>query len=49
MLLARLLGSSDAERFAFKKGGVALVEAPGRGRRRPLLGAWSPAALRELG
>jgi len=50
MLLAQLLGSSDAERFAFKKGGAALVELPGGLKEGgTLLGAWSPGALRELG
>jgi phosphohistidine phosphatase len=29
-LLARLLGSRDADRVTFKKGGAALVEVPGR-------------------
>jgi phosphohistidine phosphatase len=29
-ILARLLGGADAERLVFKKGGVALVDVPGR-------------------
>ena len=49
-LLAHVLGSHRTERFAFKKGGVALVEMPGAlAAGGSLLGAWSPAALRELG
>ncbi len=50
MLLARMLGSKRSEGFAFKKGGVALVDLPGAiAAGGSLLGAWSPAALRELG
>ena len=30
VLLARLLGSSQTDRFEFRKGGVALVDLPGR-------------------
>jgi phosphohistidine phosphatase SixA len=30
VLLARLVGSSHAERVTFRKGGAALVELPGR-------------------
>lgn len=49
MLLAQLLGSARAERFAFKKGGVAWVEVPGAlAAGGTLLGIWPPAALREL-
>jgi phosphohistidine phosphatase len=49
-LLARILGSADAERLAFKKGGAALVDVPGR-----LAGGGSlvfflpPKVLRKLG
>lgn len=48
--LARLAGSERAERFAFKKGGAALVELPGGpGTGGTLLGFWAPRVLRELG
>lgn len=48
-LLARLLGSHRAERFAFKKGGAALVELPTEGRSAGRL-VWflRPRILRDL-
>jgi phosphohistidine phosphatase len=48
-LLARLLGSGRAERFAFKKGGAALVELPTEGRSAGRL-IWflRPRILRDL-
>lgn len=48
-LLARLLGSGRAERFTFKKGGVALVELPTEGRSAGRL-VWflRPRILRNL-
>jgi phosphohistidine phosphatase len=48
-LLAGLLGTHRCERVAFKKGGVALVEVPGRLSAGGTL-AWSlpPKVLREL-
>ncbi len=48
-LLGRLLGSRDEDRLTFKKGGVALVDVPGRladGGR--LLGYLPPKVLRKL-
>lgn len=49
-LLARLLAASDASRFAFKKGGAALVDLPGDFREGGSL-VWSmpPRMLRTLG
>jgi phosphohistidine phosphatase len=49
-LLARLVGSHQAERFAFKKGGAALVELPTEGRSAGRL-VWflRPRILRDLG
>ena len=48
-LLARLLGSSRGERFAFKKGGAALVDLPGDGLAAAQL-VWflRPRILRSL-
>ena len=48
-LLARLLGSARGERFAFKKGGAALVHLPGDGRSSGRL-IWflKPRILRSL-
>ena len=48
-VLARLLGSGRAERFAFKKGGAALIELPGEGRSAGRL-VWflRPWILRDL-
>ena len=49
-LLARLLGSPRAERFAFKKGGAALVDLPTEGRSAGRL-VWflRPRLLRDFG
>jgi len=49
-LLARLLGTRHADRLAFKKGGAALVNVPGRLADGGSL-AWSlpPRLLRKLG
>jgi phosphohistidine phosphatase len=48
-LLARLIGSDDPGRLAFKKGGAALVEVPGRPKDGGTL-EWfmPPRTLREL-
>jgi phosphohistidine phosphatase len=48
-LLARLIGSSHADRFPFRKGGVALVDLPGRLKDGGQL-VWflPPKALRAL-
>ena len=46
--LAALLGSRDAARFAFKKGGAALVELEATTPAR-LLGFWAPRVLRAAG
>jgi phosphohistidine phosphatase len=48
-VLARLLGSARGERFAFKKGGAALVDVPGEGRSAGRL-VWflKPRILRYL-
>jgi phosphohistidine phosphatase len=49
-LLARLLASSDASRFAFKKGGAALVDLPGElGEGGSLVWSLPPRMLRALG
>ena len=49
-VLARLLGSGRAERFAFRKGGAALVDVPGGGGSAGQL-VWflKPRILRALG
>jgi len=49
VLLARLLGSSQTDRFSFRKGGVALVDLPGRLKDGGQL-VWflPPKVLREL-
>jgi phosphohistidine phosphatase len=49
-VLARLLGSGRAERFAFKKGGAALVDLPGKSTAAGQL-VWflKPRILRRLG
>jgi phosphohistidine phosphatase len=48
-LLARLLGSRDAERFAFRKGGAALVDLPaGLDEGASLVWFLPPRALRGL-
>jgi phosphohistidine phosphatase len=44
-LLARLLGSSHDERLEFKKGGVALVDVPGRLEDGGRLVAYLPPRL----
>ncbi len=47
--LARLVSAPRSERFAFKKGGAALVETPGAFEGgATLLGFWAPRVLREL-
>jgi phosphohistidine phosphatase len=48
-VLARLLGSARSERFAFKKGGAALIDVPGEGRSAGRL-VWflKPRILRDL-
>jgi phosphohistidine phosphatase len=48
-LLARLVGAADGGRFAFKKGGAALVDLPG-GARAPGRLVWfvKPRILRAL-
>jgi len=49
-LLARLLGSRHDDRLAFKKGGAALVEVPGRlAGGGQLVWFLPPRVLRELG
>jgi phosphohistidine phosphatase len=49
VLLARLLGSSQTDRFSFRKGGVALVDLPGRLEDGgQLLWFLPPKVLREL-
>lgn len=49
-LLARMLGSPDAERFTFKKGGVALVALPdGPLATGRLVWFLTPRVLRALG
>jgi len=49
-VLARLLGSGRAERFAFKKGGAALVDLPGNGAAAgQLIWFLKPRILRSLG
>jgi phosphohistidine phosphatase len=49
-LLARLLGSGEADRFTFKKGGAALVDVPGPPAEGGRL-VWyvRPKILRALG
>jgi phosphohistidine phosphatase len=50
LLLARLLGSGRGERFAFKKGGAALVDLPdGPGGGGRLVWFLKPRILRALG
>jgi phosphohistidine phosphatase len=44
-LLARLLGSSEDERFQFKKGGVAVVDLPGELEEGGKLVAYLPPKL----
>jgi putative heme iron utilization protein/phosphohistidine phosphatase SixA len=46
-VLARLLGSTAGERFAFRKGGAAQIEVPGTGPRRTP-GGFMYKALRAL-
>ena len=49
-VLARLLGSGRAERFAFKKGGAALVDLAGNGAAAgQLIWFLKPRILRRLG
>jgi phosphohistidine phosphatase len=49
-LLARLLGSRHDDRLAFKKGGAALVDVPGRlAGGGQLVWFLPPKVLRKLG
>jgi len=49
-LLARLVGSDNAERLTFRKGGAALVEVEGSlAEGGTLLWYLTPRLLRELG
>jgi phosphohistidine phosphatase len=49
MILARLLGASDSERLAFKKGGAALVDLPdGPSAGGQLVWFLKPKVLRAL-
>ncbi|RDI94826.1 phosphohistidine phosphatase SixA [Meiothermus sp. QL-1] len=43
-----LMGEPHSERFAFKKGGVALLEGEPRPGQMRLLGFWAPRVLRRL-
>jgi phosphohistidine phosphatase len=44
-MLARLLGSSEAERLVFRKGGVAVVDLPGPPEEGGALVAYLPPKL----
>ncbi|MGH6692160.1 MAG: hypothetical protein ACREF4_15940 [Gammaproteobacteria bacterium] len=49
-LVARVLGASEGERFAFQKGGAALLDLPdGPAALGRLIWFLSPRALRILG